>query len=208
MTAESSTLMKMLESDNWLQHRSEIISLRSTDTWQLFLSAFNSLDRSALYESRVHGQSHIERVILLGSLLAEGCSLDEADTRLLLSICSYHDVGRVNDGYDLNHGYRSSLRIAELTGYQGDDLRMTQAITAAHSKNDADLENTLISYQPYDFERCLNLARIFKDADGLDRVRIADLDPAFMRTERGRELVPFAQSLWEQYVFYEKNGQQ
>jgi hypothetical protein len=35
-----------------------------------------------------------------------------------------------------------------------------------------------------------------KDADGLDRVRISDLDPRQLRTERARELTEVARRLY------------
>ena len=39
--------------------------------------------------------------------------------------------------------------------------------------------------------------RLVKDADGLDRVRLGDLDPRYLRHPEARVMVPFAQELFE-----------
>jgi len=41
------------------------------------------------------------------------------------------------------------------------------------------------------------LAALLKDADGLDRVRLGDLDPRRLRHDQARSMVPFAQALFE-----------
>ncbi len=42
------------------------------------------------------------------------------------------------------------------------------------------------------------LTAILKDADGLDRVRIRDLNPRFLRFPESRKLVSFAEALYEE----------
>ena len=39
--------------------------------------------------------------------------------------------------------------------------------------------------------------KVFKDADALDRWRIADLDPAYLRTSSARQLLDASYALWE-----------
>lgn len=41
------------------------------------------------------------------------------------------------------------------------------------------------------------LTSLLKDADGLDRVRLFDLDPRYLRWPQSHDLVPFAQRLFE-----------
>ena len=40
------------------------------------------------------------------------------------------------------------------------------------------------------------LASLLKDADGLDRVRLGDLDPRYLRHEESKTMVPFAERLF------------
>jgi hypothetical protein len=42
------------------------------------------------------------------------------------------------------------------------------------------------------------LAALLKDADGLDRVRLYDLDPSCLRNPKAVAMVPFAQRLFEE----------
>jgi hypothetical protein len=37
-----------------------------------------------------------------------------------------------------------------------------------------------------------------KDADGLDRVRLGDLDPRYLRSPQGRDMIAFVQGLFEE----------
>jgi len=196
---QTGILIDLLRNNQWLQQCEEVSGLVPTGYWQQFTAAYHSLNRKALFISRVHGVDHVERVMLFGTLLAHGCGLSEEDVDLLLQVCSYHDVGRVNDGFDLVHGFRASLRLAKLTKLEGENLIIARAITHAHSIPDREMETVVNSYQVADVERCLTLGRIFKDADGLDRVRIRDLDPAFMRTEPAKRLTAFSEKIWQLY---------
>ncbi len=42
------------------------------------------------------------------------------------------------------------------------------------------------------------LTSLLKDADGLDRVRLGDLDPRYLRNPHAREMVRFAEALFEE----------
>jgi hypothetical protein len=42
------------------------------------------------------------------------------------------------------------------------------------------------------------LTSLLKDADGLDRVRLGDLDPRFLRNPQARDMIPFAEALFEE----------
>jgi len=41
------------------------------------------------------------------------------------------------------------------------------------------------------------LIALLKDADGLDRVRLGDLDPRYLRNAEAKAMVPFAQTLFD-----------
>jgi hypothetical protein len=42
------------------------------------------------------------------------------------------------------------------------------------------------------------LTALLKDADGLDRVRLGDLDPTYLRHPEAREMVAYAEALFEE----------
>ncbi len=196
---EPSRLLQLLDADQWGSFQPLMDRLRRWVYYPLFEAAARGLKRDQLFVSKVHGVGHIERVLLHGAFCAMENGLDEEDTRLLLDACSYHDVGRVSDWLDYEHGHRSALRLAALTGWTGEPLKLIQAAVDAHSRKDQDLESTLRSYHPADFDRCKNLAELLKDADGLDRVRIQDLDVRFLRRPGSAARAAFAQYLFDQY---------
>lgn len=110
---------------------------------------------------------------------------------------SYHDVGRTFDGYDIYHGARSALRLAALTGQTGEALVELQAAVTAHSRPDREMASIVASFQPRDLPHAMALTRLLKDADNLDRVRLGDLDPKFLRHDSAKDLVGFAQRLFQ-----------
>ncbi len=194
------TLLGLLDSDVWGPYSSMMEGLRAWEHYPLLHHALTTLNTDVLYQSSLHGQGHIERVLLLSSLLNRMENLSVADLELMFPAASYHDVGRVSDGYDTEHGTRSALRLPVLTGKTGEDLVLIQGAVAAHSRPDRRMEETVSSYHADDFAYAISLARLLKDADGLDRVRIQDLNPEFLRHENARALVPFAQYLFDLYV--------
>ena len=106
-------------------------------------------------------------------------------------------MGRTFDGFDIYHGARSALRLERLTGQTGEPLKQLQAAVTAHSRPDRDMASVVASFQPADLERAMALTRLLKDADNLDRVRLGDLNPRFLRHESARSLAGFARRLFQ-----------
>ncbi|MBQ3404734.1 MAG: hypothetical protein IJG63_04875 [Oscillospiraceae bacterium] len=195
-------LRQLLDEDVWDKHAGRIEKLKSWEHYALLLSALEGLMPSALYQSPIHGQDHIERTLLFAALLALGEGVtDRTMVRQLLGCACYHDVGRVRDNYETGHGARSARQLGELTGFEGELLRQMQGAVAAHSWPDRQMERIVGEYAPVNPERAMELARLLKDADGLDRPRIGDLNVRFMRHDTARELVEcgFAEYVYELY---------
>ena len=119
--------------------------------------------------------------------------------RQVFRAASYHDVGRTFDGYDVDHGARSALRLAELTGQTGEALRELQAAVTAHARPDREMEGVVASFHLQNLPWALELTRLLKDADNLDRVRLGDLDPRFLRHSSAKDLTGFAERLFRRY---------
>lgn len=197
---EQSVILTLLEQKNWNEDTVLITGLKDWRYYPILRKSFYTIRENALYQSMIHGKGHIHRTLLLAGLLAWRQDLSEPDTIQYFRAVSYHDVGRVFDGYDTEHGARSALRMAELTGQTGENLRELQAAVEAHSRADNRMVDTVQSYRPSDYGHALELARLLKDADNLDRVRIRDLDPAYLRHDSAKELAAFAQHLLDRYL--------
>ena len=179
-----------------------------TPYYSHLLQAYENLDTSVLYESGLHGPDHIERVMLLAAVIAWKVSLSDHDTQLLLTACSYHDIGRIHDGVDSDHGRRSAKKLRELshlipTALTGYDLRILFAAITLHSLNDELKHDIAVRYRiPAEQKaRYLELSACLKDADNLDRVRQDDLDVSHLRHKESIDLAPFAQALFDRYRY-------
>lgn len=190
-------VLTLLQAGQWNEDTDLIRGLQTWSFYPLLLETYDTLREDALYDSEVHGRGHIHRTLLFAALIAWQEGLAEADVRQLLRAAAYHDVGRSSDGYDLYHGARSALQLEELTGLTGEDLVELQAAVAAHSRPDGEMEAILRAFGPEDYPRTLQLTRLLKDADNLDRVRLGDLKTKFLRHQGAKAVEPFAWRLIE-----------
>ena len=194
-----SILLDLLCKPDWEQFQLLVDRLQSWRFYPLFLRALENLNLSVLYESDIHGIGHIERTICHGAMCAMDEALNEADTGLLLDACSYHDIGRSRDGLDFEHGSVAARFIGLVTGRTGEDLLILQAAVEAHSRKEKELPAILEKYHPQNMDRALTIAQLLKDSDGLDRVRIWDLDTKFLRRASSVARADFAQELYNRY---------
>ena len=195
----NSPALELLLNGDWGPWTALRERLRAWSMYPELVRTLRELKRDELFRSPVHGEGHIERVILLGALCAMERGLPEEDVRLLFLICSYHDTGRLSDWLDDAHGRRSAFKLERITGLTGDELALAMAAVEAHSRRDADMEAILEEYRLPDPERGRELARLLKDADGLDRVRLSDLDVSYLRTPEAVGLADCSRWLFEAY---------
>lgn len=202
----TSPLLTLIEQNDWGKYQPMMDRLAQWQFWPLFLEKLRNLNRDALYESPIHGPGHIERTMLHGAFCAMEEPLCQTGTELLLECCAYHDTGRINDWVDDEHGFRAAQKLEALTGRTGEELQMTMAAVDAHSRSEAMLLPTLEKYGLAASPRALTLAQLLKDSDGLDRVRIWDLDVRYLRREESKKREDFAQYLYERYQQAAKDG--
>ena len=194
-----SPMLDLLRAGNWGEFQPQFDALTQWSHYPLLTAALENLNHEALFVSHMHGLGHIERTMLQGAFCAMAEGLNEEDTQLLLECCSYHDVGRVNDWVDDLHGHRSAGRLAELTGRTGEELLLLQGAVDAHSRRDKELEATIDGYAAADRRRAIMLAQLLKDSDGLDRVRLGDLDPKYLRRDASRLRAGLAREVFRRY---------
>ena len=194
-----SPMLNLLQAGVWGSYAPHFQRLSRWEHYPMLLQTLEQLDHSVLFVSKMHGLGHIERTILQGGFCAMEEGLDRSDTALLLLACSYHDVGRQDDWVDDLHGWRSAQRIGAITGRTGEDLKLLQGAVDAHSRKEAVLRETVAGYHPANLNRAVRLAQLLKDADGLDRVRLGDLDPSYLRRETSRSRAGLAFEVYRRY---------
>ncbi len=173
-----------------------VAAVLHSDYYEILNAILASFDSSLMLKSDIHGVKHVERTCLLGTILSSELKLNLNDATLLITACAYHDIGRKGDGMDAEHGERSSKQVSKYVKYRGEDLEILRAIIEAHCRSHQMLEIVLAQYRIKELERASVLAKVLKDSDCLDRVRISDLDPSFLIFKESYKYIDFAEHLF------------
>lgn len=149
----------------------------------------------------IHGIPHVKRVLYLAEKISSHYDLTEEEEQILALAVCYHDIGRVHNEVDPEHGQLSCRKIVSLGLLENENLLLGEKdlifrLIKAHCLDDSAFEGT---------DREELLFYILKDADGLDRVRIFDLDPFYLRCYESKELTELAWKLlfdkqWEKSI--------
>ncbi|AZH31992.1 hypothetical protein EGM68_12905 [Paenibacillus sp. M-152] len=150
-----------------------------------------------LPESKMHTKEHCARVLLLSLLIGHQKGLSDKEMDALGMAAIFHDSRRLDDGIDKGHGKRAAEYYEDYC--REHDLSFnahSYYIIYYHDQNDS-LGLSEIAAAPATNERGVLLYQIFKDADALDRFRLAAdaLDVSMLRTEEAQRLVDFAKYL-------------
>lgn len=157
---------------------------------QLFYAAENVLLNKVPFtvESDVHGYSHTVKVLIIAIMLGDILGIKENEMHSLVLAALYHDCGREDDREDEYHGHLSADKLKTLVTEISDNKDMSgqyaKHLIELHSLSDEEgfekISELALSKDEQD--KLKLLLEIFKDADGLDRVRIHDLNPSYLRT--------------------------
>lgn len=134
--------------------------------------------------SDLHGAGHTARVMVWAAVLTQGTEWFEP----VVWAAACHDLRREDDGADPGHGFRAGAWVRE-------------ALADRLLRPPGELE--LIA-SACDWHVCPDRAArwnhptlwLLKDADGLDRVRLYDLDPRFLRHPETKRWVEPARALF------------
>ena len=194
-------IIDILENEDWIRSYPFIDDFMKSEYYDILKDTYDKLNTDILFDSNIHGKDHIERVIFFTHLLSYHYELDKKDTDVLRNAASLHDTKRVNDGWDTEHGHRAAVESIGYSYADKADDRVVQAVIAAHAAEDEFMDETIREFinEDDDFERTKRLAKFFKDSDGLDRVRINHLDPAYLRNDFSKELVDLAYELYDRF---------
>lgn len=185
---------------NVLQFENVLPLIQSPD----FMAAYKNYDYfilPTLYHrpNGIHGLGHVRRTLLLSLLMADFDKLSARHTRILAYASVYHDIGRTHDGVDDYHGYASYQKVLEqglLNSQDASEVYLVKELIERHAISD----NRAFSLETINEGMRAEvrfLLRCFKDADGLDRVRLGDLNVDYLRTDVARKMPLVAQNLLE-----------
>ena len=149
--------------------------------------------------SGIHGVGHVRRTLLLSLLMSDFDKLSIQHTLILAYASVYHDIGRTHDGVDYYHGYASYEKVLEhglLNNHEANEVYTIKELIERHAISD----KKAFSFETLDEakrDEVQFLLRYFKDADGLDRVRLGDLNAKYLRTDTAKRLTLVAQQILE-----------
>ena len=193
---------------NYIKTSEEINHLNEIGMLSIFHEYKKQLDESLfLNPYGIHGLKHTERVMIHLVSLVNELSLDDEDVDVLMRAALFHDIGRTHDGVDDLHGEKSWEMVEEMNllsfdsnfkfeEWEEENEETIEFIIKNHCLDDATGYRNLEKMKSHQAERIEYLFRIFKDADGLDRVRLGDLDPNYLRLEESKKRILFAEGLY------------
>jgi hypothetical protein len=156
-----------------------------------------------LHRSYLHGQAHVARVLVHALRLIQATGAEVEAPRLWAAVY-LHDIARRHDGGCKRHGADAWARLASLPD--------TQALLAGggvRPEDHAAIEAAVTRHcngEPFAGEPHYRLMALLKDADGLDRVRLGDLRPEWLRHDEARTMVAFARQLHDETNYALKPG--
>lgn len=158
------------------------------------LLKFQTKNEWLQHDSWIHGIDHMMRVFILQELICSHLEKqrETINRNAVRWAAATHDVGRLDDGTDLLHGQRSARWIKENLHdrMSADDLDTVAYIVHWHVPHD------------YEAPEMTKELAVLKDADGLDRVRLGDLDQSFLRTSVAPQLVDIATALYQESTMH------
>lgn len=143
----------------------------------------------------IHGIAHARRVLILSLILACLNNLNGEDMEILILASLYHDIGRTHNGTCFDHGRNSFIKMAGLglAGTErGEDTEILRYVIENHCIDDREGYRSAGKYHFSDKNRAVELLKLFKDCDNLDRVRLGDLNTGYLRNSYSPGLVKVA----------------
>jgi hypothetical protein len=135
--------------------------------------------------SSLHGRGHTARVMTWAAVLTHGTAWFEP----VVWVAACHDLRREDDGADPDHGFRAGAWVrSHLADELGDTPASLELIASA-----CDWHVCPDRHAEWDHATLW----LLKDADGLDRVRLYDLEPRFLRHAATKKWIADAQRLFE-----------
>lgn len=152
----------------------------SADDFNLTNSLFTRPIHSA-----IHGIGHIYRTMIGCALIG---TLIQKPRKALLALCGayIHDLARKNDYIEPEHGENAVLNHFDLFGHIWDKYQLSE-------DEKQQIKQAVIQHSVHEWmqrsDSGYDVMAILKDADALDRCRIADLSPNWLRYPQSKLLI-------------------
>ncbi len=137
----------------------------------------------------IHGLGHETRVLIWSQILSSMVREENmgVDSDVVGWVAAFHDTQRWNDGIDAGHGTRAADWILERPSWLSSSIPIEEVAYVCRWHVPGDEEAPAMTPE----------LKVFKDADALDRWRIDDHDPAYLRTNATKKMLDARYSLWE-----------
>ena len=135
--------------------------------------------------SAIHGIGHIYRTMIGCALIG---TLIQKPRKALLALCGayIHDLARKNDYIEPEHGENAVLNHFDLFGHIWDKYQLSD-------DEKQQIKQAVIQHSVHEWmqksDSGYDVMAILKDADALDRCRIADLSPNWLRYPQSKLLI-------------------
>jgi hypothetical protein len=130
----------------------------------------------------IHGVSHTLRVMIHAAEIATALKVRARERDAVILAALWHDIGRTDDGADYYHGAKSAGKVVGLGLHRGLPQQVVDAALYAVTHHSGGEEYGVRAAREFDDSlAALRVFQILKDADGLDRVRLEDLDVSRLR---------------------------
>ena len=149
-------------------------------------------------KSAHHDALHSLRVLFLACLIGTEENFTEQEMTDVCDAAVYHDIGRISEGLDAEHGVRS----AKIYEEESLDVSRSAAFAIeAHCLDDKKAARLMKErFQPNEQKSVWRVFCVLKDADALDRVRFGvamnrksdALDINYLRLNFSKQLTPLA----------------
>ena len=104
----SKTTLKKLNI-NELSYNNIITKLNKSNLTKIYFELLKDYKYELIVNSDVHGLSHIIRTSILLLIISVFENINDYDFKLILESVLYHDIGRVNDIDDEQHGFNATI---------------------------------------------------------------------------------------------------
>lgn len=187
----------------------ELMKERGTlEEFENELNNFDEINELMENKTNLHGINHIVRVLFNAYAIVTLENINDRDKKIIIESAKLHDIGRISDGEDEEHGAKSAIKARDILKEKGMSSEQIDEICFLIKEHSIpkDKNNEHIQELPEklreNYRYCLNC---LKDADKLDRVRIGDLDFKRLSTDSAKRLIETSKYIYENNIYYYKN---
>ena len=145
----------------------------------------------------IHGIGHIYRTMIACALLGK---LLQRPREALLAFCGayIHDLARVTDDIESEHGENAVLKYFDRFAHIWDRYQLTTE--EREQIKQAVIQHSVREWLCYG-DKGYDVMAILKDADALDRCRIGDLNPKWLRYTESHSLIKVIERFCDKTIY-------